>query len=117
MRRQSPPPSASPLTVGARALAKHTHRDVSGSWWGPCTGSELEKNAAALLVLSRILAGVVWINLHHMPPRKNVLEVRVEQVRARQQAGSTFTATWPNSRCAAGDCSLVLTCLTALVVP
>ncbi len=28
------------LTVGARALAKHHHRDDTASWWGVCTGSE-----------------------------------------------------------------------------
>lgn len=27
------------LSVGARALAKHHHRDQSESWWGNCTGS------------------------------------------------------------------------------
>ena len=28
------------LTVGARALAKHHHRDDTTSWWGKCTGSK-----------------------------------------------------------------------------
>ena len=32
--------SNSILTVGARALAKHCHRDHTNSWWGGCTGSE-----------------------------------------------------------------------------
>ena len=30
----------SELWVGARALAKHYHRDQSTSWWGNCTGSK-----------------------------------------------------------------------------
>ena len=36
----SSPPSQ--LTVGARALAKHHHRDNTESWWGVCTGSKQE---------------------------------------------------------------------------
>ena len=28
------------LTVGARALAKHCHRDDSLQWWGKCSGSK-----------------------------------------------------------------------------
>ena len=30
----------SKLTVGARALSKHHHRDESASWWGNSTGCE-----------------------------------------------------------------------------
>lgn len=29
---------ASILSVGARALSKHFHRDQANSWWGNCTG-------------------------------------------------------------------------------
>ena len=29
------------LTVGARALAKHCHRDDSLQWWGKCTGCKI----------------------------------------------------------------------------
>ncbi|KAK2169847.1 hypothetical protein LSH36_6g01092 [Paralvinella palmiformis] len=32
------PMTDSILTVGARALAKHCHRDETSSWWGECTG-------------------------------------------------------------------------------
>ena len=28
------------LTVGARALSKHCHRDDSVGWWGQCSGSK-----------------------------------------------------------------------------
>ena len=28
------------LTVGARALAKHCHRDSTNSWWGSSLGSK-----------------------------------------------------------------------------
>jgi len=34
------PMTDSILTVGARALAKHCHRDETSSWWGECTGSK-----------------------------------------------------------------------------
>ena len=34
----SSPPAK--LTVGARALTKHHHRDDTAGWWGKCTGSE-----------------------------------------------------------------------------
>ncbi|KAG1680385.1 hypothetical protein FOA52_015476 [Chlamydomonas sp. UWO 241] len=66
--------SASPLTVGARALCKHAHRDASTCWWGSCSGSETAKNEAALVVLARILRGAVWLNLHALPHGKSVLE-------------------------------------------
>ena len=32
--------TSSVLTVGARALTKHSHRDQSSSWWGVSTGSK-----------------------------------------------------------------------------
>jgi hypothetical protein len=37
----------SQLTVAARALAKHAHRDSSG-WWGECKGTEIKKSEDAL---------------------------------------------------------------------
>ena len=80
--------SKSPLTVGARALAKHTHRDRSEGWWGPCSGSETDKNSAAFKVLAKLLAGCIWINLHFVPPDKSVYEVRVAQVRGSCLADS-----------------------------
>lgn len=59
--RVSPPPidvllrsanerhKSSQLSVAARALAKHAHRDSSG-WWGECKGPEIKKTEAALNV-------------------------------------------------------------------
>ena len=32
-------PSAK-LSVGGRALSKHSHRDDTVQWWGTCTGSK-----------------------------------------------------------------------------
>lgn len=34
------PNTAAKLSVGARALSKHCHRDQTMSWWGDCTGSK-----------------------------------------------------------------------------
>lgn len=54
----------SELTVGARALSKHSHRDASTSWWGVCTGTEAAKNEHAVGLLHRILDDAHWINIH-----------------------------------------------------
>lgn len=71
---------ASQLTVGARALSKHCHRESAQSFWGgPATGPEAAKNVQADLVLQKILKGAVWLNLHYVPPDKFVLEVRVKE--------------------------------------
>jgi hypothetical protein len=56
--------TASELTVGARALAKHTGRAANGWWGNGLRGSEADKNAAAAVVLDRILAEAVWLNVH-----------------------------------------------------
>lgn len=69
------PPSL--LSVGARALAKHHHRDQSESWWGNCTGKEQQKNEHALSVVTRILDNATWINIHWLPQSIFVIEARV----------------------------------------
>ncbi|XP_052782246.1 uncharacterized protein LOC128218580 [Mya arenaria] len=65
------------LTVGARALAKHHHRDQSDSWWGNSKGSEQDKNDHALTVVNRILDNATWINIHWLPQEVFVMEARV----------------------------------------
>ena len=69
----------SPLSVGARALSKHFHRDQSSSWWGDCTGSELAKNEHALALCNTILDNAVWINVHWLPHDVFIIETRQEQ--------------------------------------
>ena len=64
------------LTVGARALSKHCHRDVTSEWWGACAGSELAKNEHANTVVMRILGDASWINIHVLPHDLKVIEVR-----------------------------------------
>lgn len=73
------------LSVGARALSKHCHRDDSLKWWGKCTGCKLtvpfidilsqlviitaeeEKNRHALDRVVTILREAAWINIHSLP--------------------------------------------------
>ncbi|ESO87478.1 hypothetical protein LOTGIDRAFT_235121 [Lottia gigantea] len=69
----------SQLGVGARALAKHYHRDEGMSWWGQCTGTEAAKNADALRIVNKILDGATWINIHWLPQDVFVIEVRQEE--------------------------------------
>ncbi|KAI9313141.1 hypothetical protein BX666DRAFT_1979981 [Dichotomocladium elegans] len=62
------------LSVGAKALSKHWHRDRQAQFWGVCTGTELEKNRHAESVMIKILRDIVWINLHGLPHDKTVYE-------------------------------------------
>ena len=64
------------LTVGARALSKHCHRDVTSEWWGACAGSEQAKNEHANAVVMHILGDASWINIHRLPHDIKVIEVR-----------------------------------------
>lgn len=64
------------LTVGARALSKHCHRDVSSEWWGSCAGSEQAKNEHANTIVMRIIGDASWINIHMLPHDLKVIEVR-----------------------------------------
>lgn len=75
------------LSVGARALAKHCHRDAS-AWWMSCSssgqqrtlsGSEADKNRYATAVLERLLREANWSNCHMLPHGLAALEIRVPQ--------------------------------------
>eukprot|EP00055_Hartaetosiga_balthica_P017304 m.114974 g.114974 ORF g.114974 m.114974 type:complete len:304 (-) comp9285_c0_seq2:1433-2344(-) len=68
--------SKSKLTVGARALLKHCHRDTSAKFWGTPTGSDDDKNQAADLVLLKLLQDCAWINVHVLPHDIKVVELR-----------------------------------------
>lgn len=72
------PETSSLLTVGARALAKHCHRDHSSSWWGASSGTEIEKNQYAFKKVSEILNGATWINIHQLPHDVMIVEARQE---------------------------------------
>jgi hypothetical protein len=66
------------LSVGARALTKHHHRDESDSWWGAAvSGTQARKNEQALrVVVDRILCDAVWRNVHMLPHDQVTFEVR-----------------------------------------
>jgi hypothetical protein len=64
------------LTVGARALSKHSHRSSEG-FWGNVRGSEQKKNELAAEMVNRILCHAAWINVHLLPHDEPVVEVRV----------------------------------------
>ncbi|KAJ3031340.1 MAPK protein hog1 [Rhizophlyctis rosea] len=67
------------LTVGAKALSKHCHRDGTDRWWGDVTGTVSAKNRHAVNVLARIFANAGWMNIHSLPHNTRVYEVRTMQ--------------------------------------
>ena len=69
------------FSVGARALAKHHHRDETASWWGSdvTKGTQPQKNVAGLAVLHRVLADIAWANCHMLPHDVVTYEVRNSQ--------------------------------------
>ncbi|GFO03723.1 hypothetical protein PoB_003022800 [Plakobranchus ocellatus] len=69
----------SELSVGARALTKHFHRDQTDSWWGNATGTEADKNAHARDLLDKVLDNAVWINIHWLPHDVFIIEARQDQ--------------------------------------
>ncbi|CAI2177808.1 689_t:CDS:10 [Funneliformis geosporum] len=73
------------LTVGAKALSKHFHRDVSNSFWGNCSGTNR--------VLAKILTDVAWINLHSM-----VHDTRVFEIRNSEGYGARWEIQGPNTQ-------------------
>lgn len=66
------------LTVGARALCKHSHR-CSEQFWPTAKGSEKEKNIKAEEILNKFLDECVWINIHGLPGDIPIIELRVDQ--------------------------------------
>ena len=66
----------SKLSVGARAFAKHGHRDQTASWWGTCSGTEEQKNLSSLNIVKKILDNAAWMNIHFMVHDTGVLEAR-----------------------------------------
>lgn len=67
------------LTHGARALAKHCHRDQTESFWGQAQGPVPGQNAHALQVLGAILTNLAWKNVHALPHDLHIFEVRNAQ--------------------------------------
>ena len=70
--------NVSKLSVGARALQKHSHRSSDG-FWGHPTGPENLKNIHANKVAQQILRECIWINIHKMLQSEIIIECRVIQ--------------------------------------
>lgn len=82
--------SISKLSVGARALMKHSHRSSDG-FWGNATGSEQQKNENAKRIAQTILRECVWVNIHKMLQSEIIIECRVIQgYGIRWSADGTF---------------------------
>lgn len=64
------------LTVGARALSKHSIR-CKGAW-GEMRGPECVQNEIARSTLLRIMEHCIWINIHLLPHDIVALEIRIE---------------------------------------
>jgi hypothetical protein len=64
------------LSVAARALAKHAPRST-GTFWGTVAGSVDDKNAAAQVLLERILDQTTWWNVFGHYKHVLVYEARV----------------------------------------
>ena len=64
--------------MGARALAKHSHRSSDG-FWGHSTGPEAIKNVYSSNIAQNILRECVWINIHKMLQSEVIIECRVAQ--------------------------------------
>ena len=69
----------SKLTVGAKALCKHSHRSVTESFWPDQGGKEIEKNEKAEKMLNLFINECVWINMHLLPHNLIIIELRVEK--------------------------------------
>lgn len=65
------------LTVGARAIQKHSGRSTN-SWWGNVYGfSEKQRNAQADAKIKEILSSACWINIHTLGRMSAVITVEV----------------------------------------
>ena len=69
----------SKLTVGAKALCKHSHRSVTESFWPGQGGKEIEKNQNAEKMLMLFLDECVWINIHLLPHNLVIIELRIDK--------------------------------------
>ena len=69
----------SKLTVGAKALCKHSHRSVSESFWPGQGGKEKDKNENAEKMLNLFMEECVWINMHLLPHNLIIIELRIDK--------------------------------------
>ena len=69
----------SKLTVGAKALCKHSHRSVSESFWPGQGGKDKDKNENAEKMLNLFMEECVWINMHLLPHNLIIIELRIDK--------------------------------------
>jgi hypothetical protein len=69
----------SKLTVGAKALCKHSHRSVTDQFWPGQGGKEKDKNDNAEKMLNLFLNECVWINIHLLPHQLVIIELRIDK--------------------------------------
>lgn len=73
------PNNISILTVGGRALTKHSFRN-RGKFWGIMDGkTEHYKNEAAYAIANKILKEWVWFNIHIISTEEMVIEWRMDK--------------------------------------
>ena len=70
--------SSSILTVGARALCKHSQRS-SEHFWPNDKGSESLKNEKAFNLLNMFFTSSTWINIHGLPHNIAIIELRITE--------------------------------------
>lgn len=96
------------LMAGAKAWSKHAHRsrnadsggDYVGWWGGQPKGPVASINERALLLFYKVMDHATWQNLHWLPHRVLVYEVRVEEgygMRWSQDRGVLDNAGCPGS--------------------
>ena len=64
-----------PLTVGGRALSKHSVRD-SSKFWGVSSGTSDHINTSALKCLNHIVHNCIWNNVFALPHEIFAYEIR-----------------------------------------
>ena len=69
----------SKLTVGAKALCKHSHRSVTDPFWPGQGGKEKDKNENAEKMLYLFLNECIWINMHLLPHQIIIIELRIDK--------------------------------------
>lgn len=86
-------PNSAGLSAGARAWSKHAHRTLpvqmerdqvkktkaSAGWWGTPSGPVAVITENALALFWKVVHGATWRNLHWLPHRMLVYEMRVAE--------------------------------------
>lgn len=68
----------SKLTVGARAVTKHSDRH-RGNFWGVITGTEENRNKNSNLICLDIVANAAWISVFNLSSNLKIVEIRSEE--------------------------------------